>query len=130
MDKGNCVGCSLDQRGMTKPINLPPGDGPGLADAADIGAFEAQFVPTAAAVSVGGTVTGPDGRALGNVRVMLAGSTGASRYVTTNPFGYFTFDNVSAGATYFVSASHKRYTFGQQIVTVSGELNDLVIAGH
>lgn len=130
MDRGNCAGCSLDQRGMTKPVNLPPGDGPGLADAADIGAFEAQFVPTAAAVNVAGIVIGPDGRGLGNVRVTLSGATGAPRYITTNPFGYFTFENVASGATYFISASHKRYDFGQQVVNVSGELTDLVIVGQ
>lgn len=130
MDKGNCAGCSQDQRGMTKPVNLPPSDGPGFADAADIGAFEAQFVPTAAAVSIGGSVVGPDGRALGGVRVMLAGSTGEPSYVMTNPFGFFTFENVASGATYFVSATHKRYSFNQQVITVSGELSDIMIVGQ
>lgn len=130
LDKGNCDGCSLDQRGQKKPVDLPAGNGPGLADAADIGAFEAQFVPTAAAVTVSGIVVGPDGRGIGNVRVVLTGPTGSPRYFTTNPFGYFGFDDVASGVTYFVSATHKRYNFGQQVVTVSGDLTDLVIVGQ
>jgi len=47
------------------------------------------------------------------------------RYATTNPFGFYRFTEVSAGATYILTAAHKRFGFATQIVSVNEERGDI-----
>ncbi|MCA1624131.1 MAG: carboxypeptidase-like regulatory domain-containing protein [Acidobacteria bacterium] len=93
----------------------------------DIGAFEVQLAPTAASVSVSGRVTTAKGRGINKARVTMTDSNGATRTVLSNPFGYYSFDNVPAGETYFFSVSHKRYTFNQstQVHLIVEDLNEM-----
>ena len=127
MDTGNCFGCSQDQRGLSKPVDLPPGNFPGPFGGADIGAFEAQSIPTAADVNVGGRVITAGGMAIVNAEVTLVNQAGQTRVARTNPFGYFVFEDVASGATYFLSASHKRHRFTMNVITVSDELTGIDI---
>ncbi len=46
IDKGNSGGASGDQRGLTRPFDLDNSIYPNTSDASDIGAFEAQAVPS------------------------------------------------------------------------------------
>lgn len=85
------------------------------------------FSPTAAQVSVGGRVTAPDGRGLSKVRVTLEGDgTIEARTVTTSSFGYYSFDNVTAGQSVVLSVSAKRYSFPNPtiIVQADGSVSD------
>lgn len=78
--------------------------------------------PTAAAVSVSGRVTTGAGIGIGSASVTIAGQNGSPRTVRTNPFGYFRFDDVSAGQSYLLSVSAKRYRFAPRTITVGDDL--------
>ncbi len=83
--------------------------------------------PTAANVSVSGRVTTSDGRGIGNVVVALTDAKGITRTAKTASFGYYRFDDVSAGATYTVSVGAKKFTFPEptQIITVNDNISNL-----
>lgn len=82
---------------------------------------------TAANVSVGGRITDANGNGLSSVRVSLTNDAGEVRTVITNPFGFYNFADVAAGETYIVSASHKRYQFTSQVITVMEETNAVIL---
>ena len=104
---------ATDQRGSARPYG----------GACEKGSFE-YLAPTAAQVSVGGRVLTANGSGIRNVRLTLTDSHGVSRTVLTGTFGNYSFDNVSAGETYLVSAAAKNYTFSQpaQALTVNDSL--------
>lgn len=83
--------------------------------------------PTAATVNVGGRVYSPYGRALSNAQVSMYGTDGSLRLTTTNPFGYYNFDNVEVGRSYIVSVSSKRFYFSNptQVVFVTDAMESL-----
>ncbi|MDQ4121541.1 MAG: CSLREA domain-containing protein [Acidobacteriota bacterium] len=82
---------------------------------------------TAASVSISGRVMSINGRGISNVRVMLTDSAGESRIVVSNAFGYYRFTDVSAGGTYIISATDKRYIFANptQALLISEETNGI-----
>ncbi len=130
IDKGNCFGCSLNQRGSTRPVDLPTPNAAG-GDGSDIGTFELQsFTTTAATVSIGGRVTTPDGRGLVNARVTLTDQNGTTRTVLTTSFGYFNFAEVQAGETVIITVISKRYTFATQVINVTEDLDELDFVGQ
>lgn len=43
----------------------------------------------------------------------------------TNPFGYYSFDNVLTGSTYTVSVLSKTFTFTSQNITPTGDLTNV-----
>jgi hypothetical protein len=78
---------------------------------------------TAANASIGGRVLNANGQGIRNASVVLeGGSLTAPLYTTTGSLGYYQFPGVSAGATYIVSISSKRFTFSQPVRVIS--LND------
>ena len=80
---------------------------------------------TASNVSVSGRVTTAGGRGLGGIYVYLTNS-GVTRQAISNPFGFYSFDNVLTGQTYTIGASSKRYTFPAPApVVVNGQISDL-----
>lgn len=77
-------------------------------------AIETNLAPTETDVIVAGRVTSSNGTGLAQVRVAIAGGGLAEpRIVTTNPFGYYRFNDVAAGQTYVLTVSAKRYSFVQ-----------------
>ena len=82
--------------------------------------------PSAASVTIGGRVTSGKGGGVGKARVYLTDRNGVTRTTLTNPFGYYRFDEVSVGATYFFAVQHKRYQFNPQVLNVMEETNDLI----
>ncbi len=84
-----------------------------------------QGAPTAAAVTVSGRALTADGRAVSRARVSLTDSSGATRTVRTNSFGYYRFDEVGAGETYIFNVFSKRYSFVPQVITVMEDVTDL-----
>jgi Tol biopolymer transport system component/uncharacterized protein YkvS len=86
-----------------------------------------NLATTAANVSVGGRVTTANGMGIRNVRVTLTDANGATRTAITNGFGFYRFDEVEVGQTYFVSVRSKRYQFSNptQVISVSDEITDL-----
>jgi hypothetical protein len=85
-----------------------------------------SLVPTAATVTVGGRVTSASGSGVYRARVTLTAPDGSTRTTQTNPFGYYRFAEVAAGATYLLSAASKQYVFTPEtrIVNVTDELHD------
>ncbi len=57
----------------------------------------------------------------------MTDSNGATRTAFTNSFGYYRFDDVSAGESYIFSISGKRYSFNQstQVHTIVDQTNDV-----
>lgn len=83
----------------------------------DIACFTGR--PTAAGVSIAGRVLSPSGRGISRARVLLTDSTGQTRSVMTNPFGYYSFGNVEVGGTYIFEVRDKRYTFTPQTISLT-----------
>jgi predicted outer membrane repeat protein len=95
----------------------------------DIGAFEMQLAPTAAAVSIGGCVTEPNGRGLANASVLLTDAAGATRLTQTNNFGYYRFAEIPSGATYILAVRAKRFNVEPQVVNITEEKLDINFTG-
>ncbi len=96
------IGVSIDFDGQPRPFNTLP----------DIGADEVQSVPTAGEVSINGRVTFADGRGIRGVTVTVyGGNLVAPRSSITSSFGYFRIDGLTAGQSYVVSVSGKRFIF-------------------
>jgi len=127
IDAGNNALTSeaFDQRGAVFP-RIRDGNGDGTA-IVDIGAFEVQFAPTAATVSVSGRVTTAQGRGIRNVVVTMTDSSGNTRTATTTSFGYYRFEEVAAGETYIFAARGKRFSFGQnsQVHSIMEDTNNI-----
>jgi predicted outer membrane repeat protein len=94
----------------------------------DIGAFESLLLtPTAATVSVSGRVVTAHGRGIRNVVIIMTDSSGKSRTAVSTTFGYYRFDEVTAGETYVLTAHGKRFSFGQntQVLSIVEDTNDI-----
>ncbi len=83
------------------------------------------FAPTSAAVSVGGRVMSLSGNGVSRALVTMTDANGETWTALTNPFGYYRFDEVQTGETYFFSIRHKYYQFSPQGWTIINELTDL-----
>jgi fibronectin-binding autotransporter adhesin len=80
--------------------------------------------PTAASVSVAGRVYDRS-NGVSKATVILTDSSGNTRLALTNPFGYFSFENVGVGQTYIVTISSKQYQFSPQILNITEEVSNL-----
>jgi hypothetical protein len=86
------------------------------------------FAPTAASVSVSGRVTNLIGIGILKAKVTLVSSqTGQMISALTNGFGYYEFNGVSAGESYIISVSDKRYVFTNpaQLINVDDSISEL-----
>ncbi len=72
--------------------------------------------PTAASVSVSGKVTTNTGRGIRNVTITMTDSAGNQRQAQTTSFGYYRFDNVTAGETVTVSVKARQFKFNQSSI--------------
>lgn len=73
------------------------------------------FAPSSAPVQISGRAMTAEGRALPRTQITLQSMTGETRSAITNPFGYYSFAEVSAGETYIITAFAK----GQQFAPAS-----------
>lgn len=78
-----------------------------------------------AAYAVAGRVAYANGSGIRGARVTITDSEGNSRTVITGTFGYYNFNNVSAGAGYTMSVAAKGMTFAPQNFDVSGNISDM-----
>ncbi len=81
--------------------------------------------PVAAAVPISGRVSTQNGTGVSKARVSLTNSTGITRTVLTNAFGYYQFEDVEVGASYIVQVASKRYTFAPRVIEVFDEISGL-----
>jgi hypothetical protein len=88
------------------------------------------FVPSAAPASVSGRVLRPDGTGIPKAIVTISDSAGATSSALTNAFGYYRFDGVATGQTYFLNAASKRFTFSPLVLTVGEDLTGVDIVAQ
>lgn len=83
--------------------------------------------PTAAGATISGRAMTSFGKSLSRTLITMYDSTGGSRSVLTNPFGYYRFDNVSVGESYVFTAFNKRYAFLEptQLLNVTEDYDEL-----
>lgn len=86
--------------------------------------FNNNFV-TAAAVSIGGRILNTSGIGVSRASVSMTDVNGNIRTAVTNNFGYYRFNNVGAGETYFFNIRHKQYAFTSELITINEGLNNL-----
>lgn len=97
----------------------------------EIGAYEILLAPTSASVFVGGQVTDDEGNPISRATVTLMDMAGTVRQSVTNQFGRFQFENVESGETYILGATHGRYEFNTQVLSVGDDIKDInIIAGQ
>ncbi|MDQ3750414.1 MAG: carboxypeptidase-like regulatory domain-containing protein [Acidobacteriota bacterium] len=72
-------------------------------------------------VTISGQVFDTRIRGVSKAVVTLTESNGNVRYATTNPFGYYRFDQVRVGNIYTVKVQHKRYIFPSQVLFIGNE---------
>lgn len=72
--------------------------------------------PTAASVLVSGRVTTAQGRGIRNVQITLTDANGNERTAQTTAFGYYRFDDVTAGETVTLTAKARRFKFNQSSI--------------
>ena len=77
---------------------------------------------TSANVTVSGRVLTSDGRGLRNATVSITDSNGVSRIATTSSFGFFSFDNVSAGQAYTFRIFSRFFRFQPRTVQIDSNL--------
>ena len=74
---------------------------------------------TAEHVTLSGRVIQASGAGIQNIRVTMMLPDGTLRIALTNTFGYFRFDEVEVGQTYFFTATSKKHTFQQSMLVKS-----------
>jgi hypothetical protein len=106
-------------------------DGPGQLEV-DAVSIQSPAVPTAANVSVGGRITTASGIGIKNTGISLTDSQGNIRTAISNPFGYYKFDNLTAGETVVLSVSSKSYSFDNptQVLTLDDNVTNVNFVGH
>lgn len=89
--------------------------------------YRGRFSPTATSVSIGGRVTTFKGRGIARAQVRLTNPSGETRTAFTNSFGYFRFNEVSAGETCIFEVKSKRYQFANNptVLFITEELDEL-----
>ena len=86
------------------------------------------LTPTAAGANLSGRVSRASGSGIAKAAVSIKNTnTNEQTVVYTNPFGYYNFENLTAGATYIVTVESKNYTFANpnQVVTVQENVADV-----
>jgi len=92
-----------------------------------------QFAPTAAGVSLSGSVVSASGIGIRNVTVILTGGRLlAPRTTRTTTFGSFTFDDVEVGQLYTITVQSKKYGFQQdsRIISVMDTVSDILFQAN
>jgi Metallo-peptidase family M12B Reprolysin-like/Carboxypeptidase regulatory-like domain len=83
------------------------------------------LAPTAAESSIAGRVTTSTGRGIRNAIIKVSGGNlNGTRYVRTNPFGYYRINGLESGQTYIVSVGSKQYSFVNptRVITLNEDL--------
>jgi hypothetical protein len=106
---------------------LSPQQGQGFSE--HLGFIGGTFAnaPTATAVSLSGYVLTERGRAPRNAFVTLTDLAGRSQSVAVNRWGHYTFSDITAGQTYFLTVDAKGYRFSPAtaVVTPNFDLEEL-----
>jgi hypothetical protein len=77
---------------------------------------------TAAPVSLSGRVLDANGRQVSNAIVSVTDNSGAVRSTRTNTFGYYSFNNLTAGQSYLVKVSSKTAQYAPRLFSATQDL--------
>ncbi|HEX8250026.1 MAG TPA: carboxypeptidase regulatory-like domain-containing protein [Pyrinomonadaceae bacterium] len=84
------------------------------------------YLPTGIAVFLSGRVTDANGRPIsGAVITATSPQDGIVHTARTNPFGYYTFEELITGRTYTLEIRQKQFAFATQTFTPNQEFNEL-----
>lgn len=84
--------------------------------------------PAAVNITVTGRVFSPEGMPVRSATVVMTDQNGGNtRFATTSSFGYFTFENLIAGASYTFFVSTKRFIFEPVTVPINNNVSDLTL---
>jgi Carboxypeptidase regulatory-like domain/Beta-propeller repeat len=83
-------------------------------------------IPTAASANVNGRVKTSNGSGIARARVSITKPNGEIQLATTNPFGYYRFQDLAVGETYILNVSSKRYSFAEptRVISLNEDLTD------
>jgi CSLREA domain-containing protein len=123
IDKGNTA-LTTDQRGFSRPVDIPSIPPATLGDESDIGAFEIQSV-TSASVFIQGRVLDRAGRGVSKARLVMTETDGTRRFAVTNPFGYYRFDNIKTGQIVVLEAAGKGFVTQTRVLNVNELIENL-----
>jgi hypothetical protein len=84
-------------------------------------------VTTSAPAYISGRVLDQDGRPVRSARITLTSVDGRRKEAVTNTFGSFNFSELSAGATYTLSARSRTLRFLPKVITLHESVDNLVI---
>ncbi|HQU85742.1 MAG TPA: carboxypeptidase-like regulatory domain-containing protein [Pyrinomonadaceae bacterium] len=86
-----------------------------------------NLIPSAANVSISGRVLNKSGQGVRNAILTLMDSSGAIRSTRSTAFGFYSFEEVPAGASYVLTISSKRFVFQNptRILTLSASVSDV-----
>ena len=91
--------------------------------------YETPFVVGLASATISGRVTTPSGSNLRNAVVTLVDANNVRQTATTSSFGIYSFNNVSVGGSFTVTAFSKRYRFAPIILQVTGNVSGVDFIG-
>jgi hypothetical protein len=74
---------------------------------------------------ISGRVLTADGYGLRNATVTLTDASGNVRTAVTSSFGYYLFDNVTAGDSDTITVGSKRYVFQPRVIQIAGNTTDV-----
>jgi hypothetical protein len=126
IDAGSAFGLTTDQRGMNRSVDFPSIANATGGDGTDIGAYE-LMAPTAAPASISGRVMTSSGAGIRGAVVTVQGLDGGVWSATTNTFGRYEIGGLTAGASYVVTVSSRRYAFanGTQLLSLDDNISGL-----
>lgn len=99
--------------------------GPGQLEVDNVSIL--TFAPSAANVSLGGRVMTSEGVGISRATVTMTDGAGNTRTALTNGFGYYHFDDATAGDTCILTVKSKQYLFpdSPRAVNVTDSLKDV-----
>lgn len=83
-------------------------------DISDANFTIASSAPTAVAIS--GRILSSNGRGIFGARVLMTNGGSVTRMATSNPFGFYQFENVNSGTSYTFTVTDKRYKFNNPTI--------------
>ena len=87
--------------------------------------IQCSLSPTAAPATVSGRVTDPTGSPLSHARITISDQTGVTWTGLSTSLGEYSIEGIPVGGTYMISATHKRYTFSPQVISVQDDLGGI-----
>jgi uncharacterized delta-60 repeat protein len=90
--------------------------------------YENELIPTAANAAIHGRVTTASGTPIRNATLkLIGGELTETKYARTNPFGYYSFQDIPVGQTYVLTVASKNYVFtnSTRVIDLQENLADI-----